>query len=194
MTPTTIDDIFSLNNPNSITRRRFEEDRLDLRDYSLPTFEPDESYKTIEFEVPEGEDHAVHFSQLGAICQQICPNPRNQKLLRGAVREAFKNAYQHGNKKDPTKKIFVSYRKDDDKCEVVIGDQGGIINPQLIPFVLSQRAREDPVQSFYQFACNAKHHPENSGLGTFILHLSCEDVRYYRNAYGGLSVHLTKQN
>ena len=185
-----IEDIFSLNDGRSIPRTVFRGTDLDLRSFDLPIFEPDGSYKVLELETPEGKDQTIHYSLLGTICQELCPSPDRQKRVRAALREAVKNAYQHGNKKDSSKKIVIAYRNSPELSDIVVGDQGGIINPQFVPFVLAHRYRSDCPQGFYQFAVGVTQPAENAGVGTYTMHLVCDEVKYHRNKYGGLSVQL----
>jgi len=53
-----------------------------------------------------------------------------------AVYEALRNAYEHGNQKDSSKKIILANKFSNGKIEVMVKDEGGIIDPLFALFVL----------------------------------------------------------
>ena len=69
-----------------------------------------------------------------------------------ALDEAFANAVEHGNKRDPAKKVKVEYSVDSDKIEISITDEGNGFEPDKL---------KDPLE------------PENllneSGRGIFLI-------------------------
>lgn len=50
-----------------------------------------------------------------------------------ALEEAFLNAFKHGNKMDPTKKIKVEYSVSSDKVEISMTDEGDGFDPNVVP-------------------------------------------------------------
>ncbi len=183
-----LDDICSLENSESIIRRPFHGE-IDLRDYILPRFVPGDDYTSIDICVKESEQPFDHYDKLREICTRGKHTGKHEKFY-AAVIESFRNAHQHGNKKNPDKKIILAYRATDNGFEVVVSDEGGIINADFIPFILLHRQGLDQPYSFYRFSPLAVRGPDNSGLGTSTIHLSADAVNYYVNETGGLSVRL----
>jgi len=50
-----------------------------------------------------------------------------------ALEEAFLNAVKHGNRMDPTKKVTIDYRVDQEKIEICMTDEGPGFDPGRIP-------------------------------------------------------------
>ncbi|HLR76293.1 MAG TPA: ATP-binding protein, partial [Balneolaceae bacterium] len=50
-----------------------------------------------------------------------------------AVNEAVTNAIIHGNNNDRSKKVQISVKKQDDKIEINVKDEGTGFNPKIIP-------------------------------------------------------------
>lgn len=187
--PAKLDDILSLENDSSLVRIKFKGE-IDLADYNLVPFVPNDKYTSKDFFIPKNEDTLDFRAEITEICRQGKFTGKHEKF-DGAVYEAFRNAYQHGNHKDPKKKVTLSYRTTPENFEVVVSDQGGKINGDFIPFVLMHRQGHlQTPYSFYKFARNAKQKPENSGIGTYILHMVSDEVNYFTNPDHGLSVQL----
>ena len=183
-----IDDIVSLLDPKSLIRSAFK-GRINLGDNPLPTFSPDRSYTTLEINIAKKEDTLNYAGKIAKICEEGRHTGKQERFHAG-VNEAFRNAYQHGNKKDPYKKVTISYRATEENFEVVVSDQGGEINADFIPFILLHRYKQlgQPLD-FYQFS-GTKKPSENSGVGTFVIHVVSDEVNYFRNSDGGLSVQM----
>jgi serine/threonine-protein kinase RsbW len=79
------------------------------------------------------------------------------------VREAVINAILHGNKKDPAKKVRVSYELSDEMLRMTIADEGAGLDPDTVP---------DPLA------------PENilrsSGRGIFLMRAIMDEVHFHQ--------------
>ncbi len=185
----TIDDLFSLDDPFSLTKQIFSGTYVTLNDYEIPAKELDKSYQTVVFNVANDKDLVNFYPKIAQIAQGASFTGKHVNFI-SAVQEAFKNAYQHGNKKDSEKHIAVASRKINDGYEVIVRDEGGEIRGEFIPFILRYRKGTNKVLSFYHFAPSAPQLPENGGVGTAVIHTSCDEVNYYKNALGGLDVQM----
>lgn len=183
-----LDDLCSLENLESIARHPFHGE-INLRDYNLPRFVPGDDYTSIDICVKGDEQPFDHYDEIKELCVKGKHTGKHEKFY-AAVIEAFRNAHQHGNKRNQDKKIVLSYRLTDNNFEVVVSDEGGIVNADFIPFVLLHRQGLEQPYSFYRFSPAAIRGPDNSGLGTSTMHLSADAVNYYVNKSGGLSVRL----
>jgi serine/threonine-protein kinase RsbW len=92
-----------------------------------------------------------------------------------AVREAVANAIKHGNKLDPSKKVYVSLDGDGDRLTIVIGDEGEGFEPEKVA---------DPLS------------PENtlktSGRGIFYIRSFMDDLSFARGENGGTILTMSK--
>ena len=181
-------DIFALDDEHSVTRVKLR-DPIDLRQYDIPLFIPDGDYIFRDFSISANQDTLDYRSDISDICKMGRHTGRHEKLDSG-VNEAFRNAYQHGNKKDPLKKISIGYKSTETSFEVVVSDQGGLLHGDFISFVLLHRQGLHKPCPFYEFATNVVRPSENSGIGTFIMHSVADEVHYYKNQDYGLSVQL----
>ena len=86
--------------------------------------------------------------------------------------EAVANAYHHGNRRDPTKRITVCYRFDRCRAELEVSDQGEGFDPNNIPDATSDDALARP-----------------SGRGVLLMRSLFDEVRFLR---GGRAVYLVK--
>ncbi|HKQ48179.1 MAG TPA: ATP-binding protein [Phycisphaerae bacterium] len=87
--------------------------------------------------------------------------------------EAVANAYHHGNRGDPSKRITVCYRFDRCRAELEVSDQGEGFDPNDLPDATSDDALARP-----------------SGRGVLLMRSLFDEVRYLR---GGRAVYLAKQ-
>lgn len=76
----------------------------------------------------------------------------------------------------------------------MVSDEGGEIDSNFAPFVLLHRQGLERPLSFYDFAPDVEKPTENSGIGTFTMHMVAHEVRYWLNKWGGLSVQLRLLN
>lgn len=92
-----------------------------------------------------------------------------------AVREAVANAIKHGNKLDPSKKVYVSLDEDGDRLTIVVGDEGEGFEPEKVA---------DPLT------------PENtlktSGRGIFYIRSFMDDLSFTRGESGGTILTMSK--
>ncbi|MFQ5652002.1 MAG: ATP-binding protein [bacterium] len=92
---------------------------------------------------------------------QMAFSEEDKDSLAIAVTEAVNNAILHGNKQDPSKRVFIRFLFHATRLEVTIKDEGRGFNPEQV---------SDPLA------------PENllkeSGRGIFILSSLMDDIRY----------------
>ncbi len=185
----TTEDIFSFLDIGSLVRATFNQ-KINLNNYSLPLFSPDKKYTSCELTITEDQDTLDYHSFITEICKEGRHTGKHEKFHTG-VSEAVRNAYQHGNRKEQKKKVTLSYKAEQDNFEVAVSDEGGELNANFVPFVLLHRHYElhTPV-SFYSYALDAVRRPENAGIGTFVMHMVSDEVNYFKNHDGGLTVQL----
>ena len=90
-----------------------------------------------------------------------------------AMEEAFVNAVNHGNKKDPEKEVKIEYVMGEDKTEIFVSDQGQGFDSNEIP---------DP-------RCGDNLY-KPGGRGIFLMKAFMDSVEYENN---GTRVHMTKK-
>lgn len=184
-----LDDIASLSNPLSLVRSAFK-GKIKLAECPLLEFTPDQSYHSTEIRITQDEDSLDYYPAITEICKSARAIGRQEKFHAGVI-EAFRNAYQHGNKKNPQKKVTLYHRLQPHSFEVVVADEGGDINADFIPFILMHRYNSlASPESFYHFARGATRAEENSGIGTFVIHKVSDEVNYFKNGANGLSVQM----
>jgi serine/threonine-protein kinase RsbW len=90
-----------------------------------------------------------------------------------AVTEALVNAYAHGNRRDPRKRIFVRFEVNAEFVVVEIADEGNGFDPDLVA---------DPTEN--------QHLGRDHGRGILMMKAFSDEVKYDR---GGTRVRLTKR-
>lgn len=65
--------------------------------------------------------------------QQLRWNPRDVFGVHLALEEAVVNAIKHGNADDPDKKVQVSCKLSEQRCWILIEDEGPGFNPSNVP-------------------------------------------------------------
>ena len=108
--------------------------------------------------------------------------------------EAVLNAHEHGNLRNPDKKITLAHRLDPASLTCVVMDQGGVLVSEFVPFILRHREGRHLVAmlDFYQFSKKPKANEGNLGKGTSFIHTYADKVGYFKSEEGGLVVSLTK--
>ncbi len=64
--------------------------------------------------------------------------------VRLALEEAISNAFKHGNKNDPSKKVTLEYRVDDETIEIAVADEGEGFDPTAVPDPTDEQRLEMP--------------------------------------------------
>jgi len=182
-------DLFNLEDPKSVARKIITLERpIDLRLILERRVKIPEEYEKRELSFDDGNglkifdlirDDLVKFSKAGY--------PEN---LQTPVFEAILNAYQHGNQRDPNKKITFAYDIGDIALNILVEDEGGFIDPVFVPFILRHRERDVRKKfiNFYEFSGREKP-KENNGTGTSFMHAYMDEVNYYLGERG-MIVHL----
>jgi serine/threonine-protein kinase RsbW len=92
-----------------------------------------------------------------------------------AVHEAVINAIHHGNKEDPTKKVYIRFLVFEDRVEIHVRDEGQGFDPGTVPDPL---ARENILNV--------------SGRGIFLVRKFMDEFRIERSPAGGTEVIMVK--
>ena len=79
------------------------------------------------------------------------------------AREAVINAILHGNKKDPGKRVRVSFELNDEALRITIADQGAGLDPDAVP---------DP--------CAPENILRGSGRGIFLMRAIMDEVHFHQ--------------
>ena len=116
----------------------------------------------LKLEIPSKakEIHRVE-EKLEKFCQEHGMNKNQIVNCAIAVTEVVNNAIRHGNKQDPSKKVFIQFSISGNNITIRITDQGKGFDPENL---------DDPL------------HPDNllkeSGRGIFIIKQLMDDVRF----------------
>ncbi len=94
--------------------------------------------------------------------------------LTMGLEEALTNAYVHGNRQEPDKRIAVKYRINSDEAHIHVIDEGDGFDPALVP---------DPT--------DAQHIELSHGRGILLMQSLLDEVRYCRR---GTCVRLVKHH
>jgi len=85
--------------------------------------------------VISGKDSSVRAAEhkLKSILDKLHLTDSQEHNLLVAASEAVNNALEHGNKNDPTKKVFLDIVYKDRKVTLEVQDEGGGFNPASLP-------------------------------------------------------------
>ncbi len=186
-------DIFNLDNLESVVRNKFGTNKeVKLKDLTNNYSAIPNDYERIELKLESEEV----FSELRDKIQPICTEFEKEGYganLFTAVYEAVLNAYQHGNKKDTSKKITLAYKHSLEHLDLMVEDEGGVVDSNFVPFVLRHRegVYKEKFLNFYEFS--GKEKPDkNQGTGTSFMHQYVDSVNYLISEKGGLIVHMVR--
>ncbi len=184
-------DLFNLEDPNSIVRKIICKDKeINLKEFVETKFVIPLDYIIKEFKIKKGDSLEIN---------SLIDDEMKKFRLEGypeniytPIYEAILNAYQHGNKRDQNKKVIFAYKLNNANLITLVEDEGGIIDPLLIPFILKHREMEFNKKSisFYKFSQREKP-KENNGTGTSFMHIYMDKINYYLGEHG-LIVHMIK--
>jgi serine/threonine-protein kinase RsbW len=79
------------------------------------------------------------------------------------AREAVINAILHGNKKDPSKQVRVSFELTDEALKITVADEGAGLDPDTVP---------DP--------CAPENIMRSSGRGIFLMRAIMDEVHFHQ--------------
>ena len=121
------------------------------------------------------ENIELALAALAIVCHERGVSEDVEHWIGMAVREAIANAIKHGNKLDPSKKVYVSLDEDCDRLTIVVGDEGEGFEPEKVA---------DPLI------------PENtmktSGRGIFYIRSFMDDLSFMRGESGGTILTMSK--
>jgi serine/threonine-protein kinase RsbW len=72
------------------------------------------------------------------VCNTAGFGEEEQIKIEMAVHESLINAIWHGNKKDPTKRVWLKFQIFDDRLEIRVRDQGTGFDPDAVPDPLAK--------------------------------------------------------
>src|SRR5262249_23123533 len=140
---------------DEIIERRATAHRLFVQECAL------ELYTTPEAIERAGECFDALFEAAGY-------DDHDQVALATTFREAIGNAAEHGNKKDPRRKIRVLYLRDVEKIGFVVSDEGpGFDHTKFL-------ARADEVSALEHTRSRRATEARPGGLGVFIMKKTCD--------------------
>lgn len=188
-------ELFEVDERDSLVRRILQmHGEINLSEFELPSYQINPGYTVKEINLSsERNQYAREIRSALEPISQEAENSGYSPMLFTALYEAVLNAHQHGNKFNQDKKVKVAYKFDAETAEVAIIDEGGILHPDFISFVLRHREGKhfDQFLDWYSFTGQDK--PEsNNGTGTSFIHTYAHNVQYFKSDEGGLVVHLTR--
>lgn len=194
----TYSELLNVDDLGSLVRLEFDKE-INLSSYDVRSFNTPKNFMDFSFIPRKGLNlvKIIDFLEKDLIKKGADLTYLNQTIP--GICEAIKNAYEHGNLENNSKKVFLLRHFSKDKTEYLVGDEGGVLNGSFFPYILSIRENKredslDSVQDFYSF-CGKNYAPkEHSGIGTKTMHKCFNQVKYFRNEQGGLVVHLSKKS
>ena len=121
----------------------------------------------------------------------------SQKMLIG-IKEVLRNAFEHGNQRDLSKKIILYSKIDECSAKFIIGDQGEV-RDSLFEYLGEFNGKDfSQIRSFYEFL--QKTQPRtNGGAGIKLIYYLTskgifDEVRYSKGEKKNLLVCLQKKN
>ncbi len=184
-------DLMSLDDILSLAREPFAQGDIKLAECNIASMPVSEQYTTIPVSITSGSTREME-GLMDYLAAETKIDFRQLKLY-APLYEALLNAFQHGNMRDTLKPIRFHYKVSDSEVELLVEDEGGIINPNFIPFVLrhhNSRCMEKPTD-FYTF-CGIRKPETNNGTGTFFIHKDTDEVTYHKSQRNGLIVRMVK--
>ena len=191
-----VQDIFDIDDIGSLARKIIrEQGEIRLADLDVPTYNIPADYDVSVFSFNPA-DTRREFQEIRAAIEPICRQAESMDYpgnLFTAFYEAVLNAYRHGNKRDASKKVTVAHKITTQLVEIAVIDEGGVIDSELISFVLRHREgrHKEGIVDFYRFT-GRERPSDHNGTGTTFMHLYVDKVAYFKSETGGLVVHLTK--
>lgn len=193
-----IKDLLDLTEKDSLVRTPFR-GILDLRELDLPTISfPIDGFKDISFIPKRGLDLEFLSESLRKRLSNMGVTKDYIRKTTSSLFEAIKNAYEHGNKESPEKLILLAESIDEKNVEFLVGDIGGRIDANLIPYLLLFRQGKHKefytdIEDFYSFKGDMFAPSGHSGAGTKVIHTGFENVKYFKNQFSGLTLYLSKK-
>ncbi len=186
-----IEDIFDINNYNSVIRKILrKESKIRLEKIIEHCVEIPAHFLSYSIH-PKNSSIKEIKSHIMPVCKKLKEEGINNSFST-AIYEVVLNAYQHGNKYDSTKEIRLSYGIINDSFSVIVEDEGDGIFPEFVSFVTAIKQDPEKFINFYDFI---KQTPtkENLGTGTSFMHIYSDKVNYGRSKLGGLAVELLRK-
>jgi serine/threonine-protein kinase RsbW len=110
-----------------------------------------------------------------SIAEKAGFDDQGQFQIEMAVHEAVINAIHHGNKEDPSKKVYIKFLVFENKLEVRVRDEGEGFDPNMIP---------DPLEE--ENILNV------SGRGIFLVRKFMDELKVQESPSGGTEVIMVK--
>lgn len=184
------DELFSLGDKNSLVRKVWEAiAEINIKEFDLKPYKIPEDYEVNTHQFSEEK----YGREIRSVVEPLAEKAENfgySSNLFTAMYEAIKNAHEHGNKKDPEKKVTVGHKITPTGAAIIISDEGGVLDSQFANFILEQRISRSESSNFldwYKFSDREKPRG-NLGTGTSFIHAYSSDVRYYMSEDGGITI------
>ena len=78
------------------------------------------------------------------VCEQRRFDPSSCFAIRLALEEAISNAFRHGNREDPSKRVRLEYRIAPDEVEFLVEDEGEGFDLSTVPYPTLDENLERP--------------------------------------------------
>lgn len=109
-----------------------------------------------------------------------------------ALSEILRNAYEHGNRGDLSKKIVFKKNIEDSVCEFLIGDEGKTVDKSFFNYLSHIDSKNySNTKGFYDFK-GIEQKKGHGGVGVKMANMLFDNVVYTKNKSGGLLVYLSK--
>lgn len=122
------------------------------------------------------ENIELALAALAHVCRHRGIAEDTEHWMGLALREAVANAIKHGNRQDPTKKVYLSFGGHDGEITVEVADEGEGFDPQRVA---------DPLAEANQL--------KTSGRGIFYMKTFMDDVAFSKGASGGTVLRMRKR-
>jgi anti-sigma regulatory factor (Ser/Thr protein kinase) len=184
-------------------RARTRDVALEVAELDLPTCPSLLGYKVERLWLAPGlsiEEHESQYKDLiystttaiRDIIEKITGSRDFARQMRAVLAEMCNNAYEHGNKKIPSKGITVAHKSTANRVDAIVIDEGGVLDPKFVSF-LEEHRRLAPIRRPISFYQNGQAPEGHSGCGTSLIHMYSDEVHYFRSGSGGLAVQVVKK-
>ena len=127
--------ILDIDNDKSLLRQLIEkEEIINLRELNIPETKIPKNFVVRKLKLKETN----YIDQIADVVTEIIKKNKTEETINifPIVYEAATNAYKHGNNKSPNKTTTIAYKHKNQKLELMIEDEGGIISSKAISFFI----------------------------------------------------------
>jgi len=189
-----IEDIFSYNDPESITIQRTKEG-INFNNSNLKSIKiPNHFKKQVLSLHPDKNIYSKQIKKSSNYVQNIANQYGYSNSIYTAIYEGLLNAHQHGNNYNENKQIILASHINEKKLEIIIADQGDKLPKMFLPFILQLRGgKKGEFLDWYKYSGETKNRT-NLGTGTSFMHSYMDEIRYYISKdTKGLAIYMNKK-